>query len=134
MMSTTSSASASTQPAPLQGPNSRSTPIPIESQDDPTVACDADGDFVVAWSSEEQDGYDDGVFGQRYDSAGMKLGSEFQINTYTPEAQENAASTVAGSGDFVIVWTSYDQDERTMTVSSASVSRAAACRSVPSSR
>ena len=83
----------------------------LDSQDDPTVACDADGNFVVAWNSEDQDGYDDGVFGQRYDSAGMKLGSEFQINTYTPQAQENAASIVAGNGDFVIVWTSYDQDD-----------------------
>jgi hypothetical protein len=31
------------------------------------VRSDADGDFAVVWSSANQDGDDDGVFGQRYD-------------------------------------------------------------------
>ena len=47
----------------------------------PAVAADAEGNFVVAWTSSLQDGYYDGIFAQRYDRAGQPLGTEFQVNT-----------------------------------------------------
>src|SRR5688500_2853526 len=34
----------------------------------PAVASDADGDTVVVWTSQNQDGVNGGIFGQRYDS------------------------------------------------------------------
>ena len=51
------------------------------------VAADASGNFVVVWQSVGQDGSDDGIFGQRYDSEGVVLGSEFQVNSYTTNRQ-----------------------------------------------
>jgi hypothetical protein len=35
-------------------------------QEDPVVACDPDGNFVVAWESTFQDGSDYGIYAQRY--------------------------------------------------------------------
>ena len=36
------------------------------SQDRPSVAADTDGGFVVAWTSVDQDGSEEGVFAQRF--------------------------------------------------------------------
>jgi hypothetical protein len=47
------------------------------------VSALAGGGFVVAWDSNGQDCSSRGVFGQRYDSAGAALGTEFQVNSYT---------------------------------------------------
>ncbi len=74
----------------------------------PAVASAADGGFVVTWMSDGQDGWDFGIFAQRYDLAGVPLGGEFQVNTHTPEFQLLPDVTVAPGGDFVIVWTDYD--------------------------
>jgi len=74
-----------------------------------SVAADADGDFVVTWSSDTQDGSQYGVFGQRYTSAGATVGAEFQVNTYTTQQQGGAVVAAAIDGDFVVVWQS-DQD------------------------
>jgi len=40
------------------------------------------------------------------------LGAEFQVNTYTTEAQERAAMDVGRDGRFVVVWRSYYSDIR----------------------
>ena len=47
------------------------------------VAADANGNFVVVWHSIFQDGSGFGVFGQRYDSTGARVGAEFRVNSYT---------------------------------------------------
>jgi hypothetical protein len=76
----------------------------------PSVAADADGDFVVAWQSYGSSGTDTSGFsvsGQRYDSAGSTQGGEFQANAYTTGFQRNASVTADGEGDFVVVWESY---------------------------
>ncbi|NCR19195.1 MAG: hypothetical protein GPJ22_19005, partial [Microcystis aeruginosa LL13-03] len=69
-----------------------------------------DGGFVIVWSSQGQDGSDWGIYGQRYDTNSNKIGSEFQINTYTQNAQYNPSITALNSGGFVIVWASKLQD------------------------
>ncbi|HEX2464557.1 MAG TPA: hypothetical protein VHR17_08015, partial [Thermoanaerobaculia bacterium] len=73
------------------------------------VGVEPDGDFVVVWNRRLAISEAD-VFGQRYSSAGVKLGSEFQVNTFTPNAQYYPAVAVDGNGAFVVVWTSYSQD------------------------
>src|SRR5262249_2724088 len=73
-------------------------------QDTPTVATASNGDFVVAWDSGYQDGSYAGVFAQRYASGGSRLGTEFQVNTYTTYEQEAPAVAMAGNGQFVAVW------------------------------
>ena len=79
-------------------------------QSKPAVASDGSGNFVVAWASDGQDGSYWGVFGQRFNSAGAPLGSEFQVNTYTTDAQREPAVAVDGSGNFTVVWESVGQD------------------------
>jgi hypothetical protein len=81
------------------------------SQGFPAIACDPAGDFVVVWSSGNQDGEDYGTFGRRFDSEGVPLSDEFQVNTYTSSSQITPAVAAGGSGSFVVVWASYeDQD------------------------
>jgi hypothetical protein len=76
----------------------------------PSVGADANGDFVVVWSSDGQDGSDLGVFGQRYASSGVPLDSEFRVNTHTTDAQTNASVAAIGGGTFVVAWQSQGQD------------------------
>jgi len=69
-------------------------------------ACgDGNGGFVVAW--EDGTGYDgdeDGVFARRFDAAGLPLGGQFQVNTYTTGAQFYPSVACGESGDFVVAW------------------------------
>ena len=74
------------------------------------VASDADGDSVVVWASDGQDGSGYGVFAQRYDSSGATVGSEFQVNTTTSNDQEDASVAMDDNGNFVVVWSSRNQD------------------------
>jgi len=77
----------------------------------PAVAAAADGDFVVVWDSNPQDGSGYGVFCRRYTSAGAALGAEFQVNTHTTADQASPTVAADADGDFVVVWTSdFGQD------------------------
>lgn len=80
------------------------------SQTQPSVASDSSGNFVVVWSSYDQDGSDWGVYGQRFSMDGMKLGLEFRINTCTLGSQYQPSVAMSSTGEFVVVWTSVDQD------------------------
>jgi hypothetical protein len=73
----------------------------------PAVASDASGNFFVVWESYSQDGSSSGIFGQRYNSTGAPLGPEFRVNTYTTSAQSRPAVASDSSGNFVVVWYSY---------------------------
>jgi hypothetical protein len=75
-----------------------------------SVEMDADGDFVIAWTSYEQDGSDTGVYAQRYDANGAMQGAEFRVSTYTSGKQENPTVGMDGDGDFVVAWESNGQD------------------------
>ena len=68
------------------------------------VDMDPAGNFVVVWNSQGQDGSQDGVFGQRFDSSGGRLGKEFQVNTYTTGPQWDPDISMNPLGDFVVVW------------------------------
>ena len=75
------------------------------------VAMDAEGDFVIAWNSINQDGEFSGVFAQLYNADGSRQGSEFQVNTYTMSEQRLGGVAMDADGDFVIAWTSLTQGE-----------------------
>ena len=79
-------------------------------QENPSVAALSDGGFVVTWDSNNQDGDNEGVFGQRYDSTGSAVGSEFQINTTTADEQKEPSVAALDDGGFVVVWQSKNQD------------------------
>ena len=74
----------------------------------PRIAMSGSGGFVVTWGSEGQDDPaspgNEGVFAQRYDSEGSRLGFEFQVNTYTTGSQDQPSAAVDGRDGFVIVW------------------------------
>jgi len=74
-----------------------------------SVAMDAAGDFVVIFDG--YDGSSTGIFAQRYDSNGIAQGSLFQVNTYTTGAQKFAAVAIDATGDFVVTWQNYTDDQ-----------------------
>ncbi|APZ93269.1 PKD domain-containing protein [Fuerstiella marisgermanici] len=76
----------------------------------PAVAMDGAGNFVVTWSSVGQDGTGSGVYAQRYDAAGNPVGAEFQVNTTTADGQGSPSVAMNAVGNFVITWTSGNQD------------------------
>jgi Ca2+-binding RTX toxin-like protein len=77
-----------------------------QGQINPSVAMDVDGDFVVTWESEDQDGSGWGIYGQRYDSAGRRQGDEFRINTTTTGLQISTRVAMDAAGNFVVTWVS----------------------------
>jgi hypothetical protein len=75
-------------------------------QVDPAIAADADGDFVIAWEGEEQDGSSTGVFARSFNDIGVPQNLETLINTYVTGRQYNAAVSASAAGDFVVAWAS----------------------------
>jgi len=74
----------------------------------PSVAAEADGDFVVVWmGASGPDPSDSNIRGQRYASDGSTQGGEFQINSYTTDNQGVPSVTADADGEFVVVWASY---------------------------
>jgi hypothetical protein len=103
-------------PGPF-GPEFRVNTVTTDYQGGPSVAVDFEGNFVVVWSSNNQDGSSTGVFGQRYFGSGLAVpnGPEFRVNSYTTGGQELPAvaadsGNLASGGNFVVVWRSYGQD------------------------
>ena len=71
------------------------------------VAVAPNGDYVVVWSSQNQDAGGWGVFAQKYDRQGNMSGSEIQVNVdAVTEASDQQWSSIAmdDNGNFVIVW------------------------------
>jgi hypothetical protein len=79
-------------------------------QGGPAVAADGEGDFLVVWTSEDLAGSEANVLGQRFDSSGGRVGSEFQVNRTAPGFQVLPAVAATGERRFVVVWASSDQD------------------------
>ncbi|RTL27881.1 MAG: DUF4347 domain-containing protein, partial [Burkholderiales bacterium] len=74
-----------------------------------SVGMDNSGNFIVVWSS-TQSGTED-IFGQRYNSSGVKQGSEFLVNTVTADVQTApSVATDIVTGSFVVTWQSNLQD------------------------
>ena len=68
----------------------------------------------MVWSSDGQDNLPNysysGVFGQRYDSAGTAIASEFQVNSFTAGNQRYPSVSANAAERFVVVWQSEGQD------------------------
>jgi hypothetical protein len=75
-----------------------------------SVAGLSEGGFVVTWGSDGQDGSNYGAYGQVFDSAGNKVGSEFRLNTYTANDQGDTSGAGLSGGGFVVTWHSNGQD------------------------
>jgi hypothetical protein len=90
------------------GPETQVNVYTTAAQESVRVAMTGDGGFVVAWTSEGQDGSGAGVFARRYDASGAALADEFQVNTYTTGAQAAPALATDAGGGFIVVWTEGD--------------------------
>ena len=75
---------------------------------DQSVATAPNGNAVVTWASQNQDGSGWGVYARRYDATGAALGGEFQVNTTTAGDQLDPNVAVDLDGNFTIAWTSAD--------------------------
>jgi hypothetical protein len=73
-------------------------------QDQPAVAPLPDGGFVIVWQDAYRDGLSSGIFGQRFDSAGGRMGSEFLVNDYTFGQQRLPVVAASADGGFLVSW------------------------------
>ena len=76
----------------------------------PALAALDNGGFVAIWDMLDRDGDEYGIFGQRYNSSGTRVGGEFQLNSYTATSQNTPSIAKLTDGSFVASWNSYGQD------------------------
>ncbi|MDV7390985.1 PKD domain-containing protein, partial [Arthrospira platensis SPKY1] len=74
-------------------------------QDTPKIATLKDGGFVVVWESANQDLSSTGIYSQRFDADGAKVGPEFRVNTTISSTQYQPAVTALENGGWVVSWT-----------------------------
>ena len=99
---------AHAQPVPT-GPEFQVNTYTTGSQREPEVASFGTGGFVVIWQGAGGAGTDTSfasIEGQLFDAAGVPVGGEFQVNTYTPLDQYSPAVASDGAGGFMVVWNS----------------------------
>lgn len=97
---------AGAAPGPLGG-EFRVNTSTLGGQAEASIARDADGDTVIAWS-EYREGYDIlNVFAQRFSAAGVAQGAEFRVNTTTTNPQSLPSVAMDAAGNFVIAWAGY---------------------------
>jgi Calx-beta domain len=88
------------------------------SQIQPRVEALSLGGFAVVWTSDPetsnpslglvgQDGDLLGIFGQRYDGRGNRVGAEFPVNISTSGSQQLPDLATGPGGQFVVAWTSF---------------------------
>jgi len=97
------------QPMP-QGEDFQLNTLTPGYQDGVDIGVAADDEFVVVWHSPVSAGTDtdsNSVQARLYAGDGTPQGVEFQVNTYTTNFQGWPALAVASTGEFVVVWTSY---------------------------
>jgi serine/threonine protein kinase/WD40 repeat protein len=81
------------------------------SHDYPSVAMDAQGNFLIVWqTSKDRDGSGWGVFARRYTAQGEPLGPEFIVNTRRSNNQLFSSAAMNRNGEFLITWQSAKQD------------------------
>lgn len=78
-----------------------------------------DGGIIVLWGSRRQDDPGapaasqrlmQGVYGQRFNAEGIKVGGEFRVNQATRFNQRSAAGALLEDGRLIIVWISEEAD------------------------
>ena len=82
----------------------------INTQGQHAITVLSDGGFVVTWDFYHQDIGKTDIYGQCYAATGEPVGVEFQINTYTDDAQGAPVLTALADGGFVVTWMSQHQD------------------------
>lgn len=77
----------------------------VNNQFSPVISAAPDGGFLVTWQDSSLQGADpDGIRGQLFNAAGMKVGVEVLINTTIQGAQIEPAITMLADGRILIAW------------------------------
>lgn len=79
------------------------------SQQNPAIAMDSDGDFVITWESFDDNMHTD-IHAQLYYADGRMHGSEFTVNDYTTDSQADPDVAMDSTGNFAITWSGAGQD------------------------
>ncbi|NJN88809.1 MAG: hypothetical protein HC881_24160, partial [Leptolyngbyaceae cyanobacterium SL_7_1] len=97
-----------------QGNQIRVNTFTTGTQEEPSIAMNSAGEFVVTWTSLNQPGDTTrGVYGQRFSlvapdvtnpSGVVFQGTEFRANTYTPNDQRASSVSINQAGNFVVSW------------------------------
>ncbi len=77
-------------------------------QEQPDVAIDDQGNFLVTWTSPDSHGT--GVFSRRFSWTGIAITDELRINTEITGDQANPSAAMDNRGGFVVGWQSSIQD------------------------
>lgn len=80
-------------------------------QNEPGIAMNGAGSFVLTWTSAGQDASSTAVVARRYTSAGVAVANEFVVNTTTAGAQTRSAAAMNTLGDFWIAWQTPDDGD-----------------------
>ncbi|QDI77132.1 MULTISPECIES: calcium-binding protein [Leisingera] len=81
------------------------------SQSDPSITVLENGNILLTWVSDGQDGSREGVYARIMNPDGNPIGDEFQVHTQTLDEQYAPELTALSDGGFVIVWTHVTSSE-----------------------
>ena len=101
---------ASSACAPLDAVIDVNTTQTLE-QSNVDVAARADGQFIVVWQSDGQDGSSFGVYGQLFNELGEKQGGELNLNTITAAEQGRPSVTALSGNHSLVTWRTLNEDE-----------------------
>jgi hypothetical protein len=73
---------------------------------DPGIALDAAGDFIVVWDAQQVDGSGTAVLGRLFDPDGRPQGPPFRINVTARGSQGHPAVAFTRGGRLLVVWDS----------------------------
>jgi Ca2+-binding RTX toxin-like protein len=74
-------------------------------QEEPNVTAMTDGGYLVTWAGQGI-GDVNGIFCQRFNASGVKVGTETRINTTTTDNQLFSQVTALADGGYVVAWES----------------------------
>ncbi len=66
----------------------------------------SDGGWVVTWTGQDESG--NGIFQQRYNAYGLRIGHETRVNTATASSQSEPTVTALAGGGWLVTWVSHE--------------------------
>ena len=73
-------------------------------QNNPVIATQDDGSFIIVWESDGQDGSEAAVIARFFSSDGAPTSGEMQLNQTTAGDQEHLSVANDGLGGYVVIW------------------------------
>ena len=82
----------------------------VDGDDSSAVGIDSTGNFAVAWAAKNADASQSGIKLRRFSADGTPLSGDTLVNTHVTLDQYLPALAMDSDGDFIVTWTSVDQD------------------------